>query len=91
MSALTHAILTDHARRQMARRGLSEVDVRTVLSASDDIVAVRPGRIVAQKRLPLGTPPRDYLVRVFIDIDRKPPEIVTAYRTSRFAKYRRPK
>lgn len=90
MSELTRAILTDHAQRQMARRGLGEADVRSVLSDPDDIVPVQPGRIVAQKRLPLGTPPRDYLLRVFIDMDRKPPEIVTAYRTSRFAKYRRP-
>jgi hypothetical protein len=27
------------------------------------------------------------LVRVFVDVDRKPAEVVTAYRTSRIAKY----
>jgi hypothetical protein len=84
------AILTGHARTQIARRGLTEADLRGVLQAPDDVATVRPGRVVAQKRLPLGTPAGDYLVRVFVDVDRTPPEIVTAYRTSRLAKYRRP-
>jgi hypothetical protein len=26
-------------------------------------------------------------VRVFVDVDRAPPEVVTAYRTSKLAKY----
>lgn len=30
---------------------------------------------------------RIYLVRVFVDIDRVPPEVVTAYRTSKIEKY----
>ena len=29
----------------------------------------------------------EYLLRVFVDIDRTPAEVVTAYRTSKFAKY----
>lgn len=87
---LANAIVTDHARQQMRRRGLVEVIVRHVLKAPDSIEPVRPGRIVAQKVLQFGDPARDTLVRVFVDIDRTPPEIVTAYRTSKLAKYRRP-
>lgn len=87
---LRQAVLTDHARRQMARRGLAEADVRDVLEQAELIEPVRPGRIVVQKTLSLGTTPRNYMLRVFVDVDRKPPEIVTAYRTSRLAKYRRP-
>jgi hypothetical protein len=30
---------------------------------------------------------KTYLLRVFVDIDRDPAEIVTVYRTSRIAKY----
>jgi len=47
--------------------------------------AVRPGRDVLQSRLELegGT----YLVRVFVDVDREPAEVVTVYRTSRITKY----
>ena len=87
---LRQAVLTDHARRQMARRVLAEADVRDVLEQAELIEPVRPGRIVVQKTLSLGTTPRNYLLRVFVDVDRTPPEIVTAYRTSRLAKYRRP-
>jgi len=28
-------------------------------------------------------------VRVFVDVDREPPEVVTAYRTSKVEKYRK--
>jgi hypothetical protein len=28
-----------------------------------------------------------YLVRVFVDVDRTPAEVVTVYRTSKMAKY----
>lgn len=90
MSDLANAIFTEHARRQMARRGLEEADVRAVLTAPETVAPARPGRVVAQKVLPLGQQARAYLVRVFVDIDRTPPEIVTAYRTSRLAKYRSP-
>jgi Domain of unknown function (DUF4258) len=90
MTDLSVAVFTDHARRQMQRRGLAESDVHRVLQAPDSIEPVRAGRIVAQKLLPLGEPTRDYLVRVFVDVDRTPAEIVTAYRTSRIGKYRRP-
>jgi hypothetical protein len=30
---------------------------------------------------------RRYLVRVFVDVDRSPAEVVTAYRTSKIDKY----
>jgi hypothetical protein len=37
--------------------------------------------------LTFGPEGRTYLVRVFVDLDRRPPEVVTAYRTSRIGKY----
>jgi len=30
---------------------------------------------------------REYLVRVFLDVDRRPPDVVTVYRTSKIAQY----
>jgi hypothetical protein len=79
---LTTAVITDHAAVQFAKRGISESDVRRILGAPDNTFAVRPGRIGAQAML------GRYLYRVFIDIDRTPPEVVTAYRTSKIEKYR---
>jgi hypothetical protein len=47
--------------------------------------AVRHGRDVLQSRTWVAG--NAYLVRVFVDIDRDPAEVVTVYRTSRIAKY----
>lgn len=35
----------------------------------------------------MGEGARMYLVRVVVDIDREPAEVVTAYRTSKISKY----
>lgn len=80
-------VLTDHARTEMGRRRISEEAVRRVLVAPDQIADVRPGRVVAQSRDVDPDSQRTYLVRVFVDVDRTPPEVVTAYRTSRIDKY----
>jgi len=88
MMQLADAILTDHAVTQMATRQLSRTLVEAVLQEPEQIMAVRAGRIIAQAVLDIGEPARKYLVRVVVDIDRKPPEVVTAYKTSRIEKYR---
>ncbi len=46
---------------------------------------MRPGREVLQSRIALQG--KTYLVRVFVDVDRKPPEVMTVYRTSKIEKY----
>jgi hypothetical protein len=51
------------------------------------MVWLAAGRVVAQKVFYLSAPRRNYLPRVFVDVDRVPAEIVTAYRTSKLAKY----
>lgn len=79
---LGRAILTEHAAGQMARRQLSEADVRRVLTAPEEVLPVRPGRVVAQGLIGV------HLVRVFVDVDRAPAEVVTVYRTSKIQKYR---
>ena len=38
-------------------------------------------------RVEMGSPAKMYLVRVFVDVDRNPPEVVTVYRASRISKY----
>ncbi|MFH1266928.1 MAG: DUF4258 domain-containing protein [Planctomycetota bacterium] len=79
---LSGAILTEHAAAQMARRQLAEADVRRVLTEPEEVLPVRPGRVVAQGLI--GA----HLVRVFVDVDRTPAEVVTVYRTSKIEKYR---
>ena len=57
--------------------------VQAVLGGPESVAPVRPGRVVAQGMV------GGQLLRVFVDVDRRPPEVVTAYLTSRMDKYRR--
>ena len=78
-------VITPHAAFEMARRLVFESIVRGVLAGPEQRHSVRAGREVLQSRIVFdGT---SYLVRVFVDVDRSPAEVVTVYRTSRIAKY----
>jgi hypothetical protein len=81
------AVITPHARFEIERRGISEDTVRSVLMRPEQSEEARRGRMILQSRVSMGSQTRVYLVRVFVDIDREPPEVVTAYRTSKLAKY----
>ncbi len=74
----------------MARRLISEQAVAHVLAEPEQIESVREGREVFQARIETSEPSKVYLLRVFVDIDRDPPEVVTVYRTSKITKYWRP-
>ena len=78
-------VITPHAAFEMHRRGIDETTVCQVLTQPEQREVVRPGREVLQSRLEIEG--RLYLVRVFVDIDRVPPEVVTAYRTSKIEKH----
>ncbi len=80
-------VFTDHALNEMARREIIQEDVRAVLSNPEQMEIVREGRAVYQARRVRGQPPKTYILRVFVDIDRKPPYVVTVYRTSKIEKY----
>lgn len=76
-------VLTPHATFALQRRGVDEAMVRQVLAAQRE--TLRPGRDILQSRIDIAG--KRYLVRVFVDVDRSPAEIVTAYRTSKIDKY----
>lgn len=78
-------VITPHALFEMKRRRLSEEVVGKVLADPDQRIEVRPGRHVLQSRVSMKG--RTYLVRVFVDIEATPAEVVTAYRTSKVEKY----
>ncbi len=80
-------VITPHAERQMVRRDLDVHLVHGILAAPEQWFKVGPGRVVLQSRVFMGTPEKMYLVRVFVDIERRPPEVITAYRTSQTWKY----
>jgi hypothetical protein len=77
--------ISGHAAEEMQRRGLDESIIRQVLSAPEWREAVRPGRDLLQSRVNFEG--ETFLVRVFVDLDREPAVVVTAYRTSKLQKY----
>jgi len=80
-------VFTDHALTEMARREITQDDVKAVLASPEQMEMVREGRAVYQAKLEMDEPPKTYILRVFLDIDRKPPYVVTVYRTSKIEKY----
>lgn len=87
MASITNYRLTGHVILEMKRRSIVETEIAQVLVAPDQVEIVRAGRAVYQSKFELGEPAKTYLLRVFVDIDRQPPEVVTAYRTSKIDKY----
>ena len=79
---LSRAIFTEHSVGQMNKRQVTPADVGRVLAAPEQVLEVRAGRVVAQGLV------GGYLLRVFVDVDRTPAEVVTLYRTSKIEKYR---
>jgi Domain of unknown function (DUF4258) len=79
--------LTDHAQLEIARRQISAAEVARVLAAPEQTECVREGRAVYQSRIELGEPAKTYVLRIVVDIDRQPPEVVTVYRSSKVQKY----
>ena len=77
---------TEHALFEMNRRRLTEQLVRSVLAQPEQELVIRPGRIVLQSRVVMEEE-KTFLVRIFVDVDHDPAEVVTAYRTSKIAKY----
>ena len=77
--------VTDHAASEIGRRGLKRETVDQVLKNPEQKFDVRPGRVVLQSRIQESG--REFLIRVFVDVDRRPAEVVTAYRTTKVVKY----
>ncbi len=87
--SITNYRLTNHVIEEMRRRQINEAEVLKVLFSPEQVDIVREGRKVFQLRLSIGDDSKIYLFRVFVDIDRTPPEVVTVYRTSKISKYLR--
>ena len=79
-------VFTYHALFEMKRRRLDEQLVRSLLAEPEQELHIRPGRIVLQSKVVMEEA-KTYLVRVFVDVDRDPAEVVTVYRTSNISKY----
>ena len=87
LTPITSFRFTTHALQEMARRNISEAEVTQVLASPEQSETIHEGREVYQARIEQGEPPKEYLLRVFVDIDDTPPSVVTVYRTSKVRKY----
>jgi Domain of unknown function (DUF4258) len=85
--SITTYRLTGHARLEMTRRQISKAEGESVLAAPEQTECVREGRAVYQSRIELGAPSKTYLLRVVVEIDRQPSEVVTVYWSSKVQKY----
>ena len=87
LKPITQYVFSDHARFEMKRRQIEEATVAEVLTSPGQTESLRPGRAVYQSRLVLGDRPKTYLLRIIVDTDLQPAEVVTVYRTSKVHKY----
>jgi hypothetical protein len=78
-------VITPHCSFELKRRMISEDVVRSVLRTPEQRLPVRTGRVVLQSKMKMTD--KTYLIRVFVDVDRHPTEVVTAYLTSKISKY----
>ena len=84
-SPINEYIITDHAAFEMDRRSIPIEIVREVLRKPEQKLLVREGRVVLQSRVMIDG--KIYLIRIFVDKDKRPAEVVTVYRTSKIVKY----
>ncbi len=80
-------VLTNHALLEMTRRGITAEEIESVLANPAQRTGQRKGRCVYQSKQYSQEAKKDYLLRVFVDIDQKPAQVVTVYRTSKVQKY----
>lgn len=71
-------VITSHAIAEMRRRGIDEATLRRLMEAPEQRELIRPGRDVVQSRIEFAS--KIYLVRAFVDVDRKPAEVVCVHR-----------
>lgn len=77
--------LSDHAKAEMAHRGISPGVVEKVLESPEQVVPEQRGIEVFQSRHDFGD--KIFLVRVVVDRNVAPAMVVTVYRTSKISKY----
>ena len=80
--------ISPHAEKEFVRRQIPHESVEAVLAHSEEIVPASGGRSAYQSML-LFEEGKMFLLRVIVDDSGDPPVVVTAYRTSKIAKYRR--
>ena len=80
--------ISNHARAELARRGIDLAEVEAVLAAPGQIVQEHGGIVCYQSVVTRGSTP--YLLRVMVNEAAEPMVVVTIYKTSKLSKYWQP-
>lgn len=80
--------LSDHAEEALGERHIPLALAEAVLDCPEEVTTERGGRRAYQSELAFPNGKR-YLLRVIVDENCEPAVVVTVYRTTRVAKYRR--
>ncbi|HEV8130242.1 MAG TPA: hypothetical protein VGQ81_03255 [Acidobacteriota bacterium] len=70
---------------KLRRRGIEEQMARRIIDAPQQRFEVKPGRELFQSVI--SESGKNYLVRIFVDVNRVSARVVTGYRTSKIEKY----
>ena len=76
--------ISEHAREEAERRGISLDVLESVLESPEQIVDTHSNRQAFQSRVEIDG--KRYLVRAIVEKD-DPPLVITVYRTSKIEKY----
>lgn len=76
---------SSHALQRMKNRNISNEIVLKVVGSPDSVSLQNDSVVVYSKIVEFNS--KTYLYRVFVNNDKIPPLIVTAYKTSKFEKY----
>ena len=82
---MNNIIFSDHARQEMLRRNITQVQIEDVVRNPEQIVSVNLERSIYQSKLELNQ--KEYLLRVVVDIRGESLTVVTIYKTSKIKKY----
>ena len=75
--------ISDHCLEQIKQRGISREDIHRVLTKPDMIIK-QDEEINVYQSLSFD---KQFVLRIFVNINRKPFLVVTAYKTSKISKY----
>lgn len=82
---MNNVVFSDHARKEMLRRNITQLQIEEVLQSPEQIISVNEERSIYQSRLELNQ--KQYLLRVVGDIRGDLLTVVTIYKTSKVKKY----
>jgi hypothetical protein len=87
IKVMDKVVFSKHAKEQMLRRGIARETVVFVVSHPEEILADDEDTTIMIYQSLIKEGSQQFLLRVFINTDKFPHEIITLYKTSKIKKY----